>query len=297
MNYLKVGNIKINRGVLFILPGILFFTIMVIYPAGYVIYLSFFTEGKGLGLEPAFVGLKNYMTVFTSSSFRQIMFNTLFYSFVATACHIVIGMGMAVLLNNKLLKRKTLTTGRSLFLVPWAISPSVVAIMFQVMLHPKVGPVGIILRQFDPSIEFNPLGDPSLSLLTVTITNIWKFTPFYFLVLLAGLQAIDDGLYEAARMDGATGWKQFTKVTLPLMKNYIITLAVFDFVSTMAYMDLTWIMTKGGPLNSSEVLSTLAYRTSFQNFRFGEGSAIGVLIFLISIIFTTIAMRLMSEEE
>lgn len=297
MNYIRIGNIKINRGVLFILPGILFFTIMVIYPAGYVIYLSFFTEGKGLGLEPAFVGLKNYMTVFTSSSFRQIMFNTLFYSFVATACHIVIGMGMAVLLNNKLLKRKTLTIGRSLFLVPWAISPSVVAIMFQVMLHPKVGPIGIILRQFDPTIEFNPLGDPSLSLLTVTLTNIWKFTPFYFLVLLAGLQAIDDGLYEAARMDGATGWKQFTKVTLPLMKNYIITLAVFDFVSTMAYMDLTWIMTKGGPLNSSEVLSTLAYRTSFQNFRFGEGSAIGVLIFLISILFTTIAMRLMSEED
>ncbi|MCQ5202085.1 ABC transporter permease subunit [Mordavella massiliensis] len=297
MNYVKIGNIKINRGVLFILPGILFFTIMVIYPAGYVIYLSLFTEGKGLGLEPAFVGLKNYITVFTSNSFWQIMSNTLFYSFVATACHIVIGMAMAVLLNNKLLKRKTLTAGRSLFLVPWAISPSVVAIMFQVMLHPKVGPIGIILRQFDPSIEFNPLGDPTLSLLTVTLTNIWKFTPFYFLVLLAGLQAIDDGLYEAARMDGATGWKQFTKVTLPLMKNYIITLAVFDFVSTMAYMDLTWIMTKGGPLNSSEVLSTLAYRTSFQNFRFGEGSAVGVLIFLISIIFTTIAMRLMSEED
>ena len=133
-------------------------------------------------------------------------------------------------------------------------------------------------------------------MLTVTLTNIWKFTPFYFLILLAGLQAIDDGLYEAARMDGASGWRQFCDVTLPLMKNYIITLAVFDFVSTAAYMDLTWIMTKGGPLNSSEVLSTLAYRTSFQNFRFGEGSAVGVLIFLISIIFTTMAMKMMSEE-
>lgn len=297
MNYLKIGNRKINKGILFILPGILFFTIMVIYPAGYVIYLSLFTEGKGLGLEPVFVGVKNYMTVFSTNGFWRILSNTLFYSFVATACHIVIGLAMAILLNNKFLKRKTLTVGRSLFLVPWAISPSVVAIMFQVMLHPKVGPVGIILRTFNPAMEFNPLGDPALSLLTVTLTNIWKFTPFYFLILLAGLQAIDDGLYEAARMDGASAWKQFSRVTLPLMKNYIITLAVFDFVSTMAYMDLTWIMTKGGPLNSSEVLSTLAYRTSFQNFQFGEGSAVGVLIFLMSIIFTTIAMRMMSEEE
>lgn len=297
MNYLKIGRTKINKGVLFVLPGVLFFAIMVIYPAGYVIYLSLFTEGKGMGLEPAFVGLKNYVTVFFSNGFLQIFLNTLFYSFVATAAHIVIGLAMAVMLNNKYLKRKTLTVGRSLFLIPWAISPSVVAIMFQVMLHPKVGPVEIILRSFDPAIEFNPLGDPSLSLLTVTVTNIWKFTPFYFLVLLAGLQAIDDGLYEAARIDGASSWKQFTKVTLPLMKNYIITLAVFDFVSTMAYMDLTWIMTKGGPLDSSEVLSTLAYRTSFQNFRFGEGSAVGVLIFLMSIIFTTIAMRMMDKEE
>lgn len=297
MNYLKIGNKKLNKGLLFILPGVLFFAVMVIYPAGYVMYLSFFTEGKGLGLEPDFVGMKNYMTVFGATGFWKILTNTLFYSFMATACHIVIGLFMAVLLNNKFLQRKTLTVSRSLFLVPWAISPSVVAIMFQVMLHPKVGPVGIILRSVNPAIEFNPLGDPKLSLITVTITNIWKFTPFYFLILLAGLQAIDDGLYEAARMDGAGTWKQFSKVTLPLMKNYIITLAVFDFVSTMAYMDLTWIMTKGGPLNSSEVLSTLAYRTSFQNFRFGEGSAVGALIFLMSIIFTTIATRMMSEEE
>lgn len=297
MNYIKIGNKKISKGILFIFPGILFFGVMVIYPAGYVLYLSFFTEGKGMGLEPAFIGLKNYMTVFASSGFLKIFQNTLFYSFIATACHIVIGLLMAVLLNNKLLKRRTLTIGRSLFLVPWAISPSVVAIMFQVMLHPKVGPVGILLRQFWPGIEFNPLGDPSLSLLTVTLTNIWKFTPFYFLILLAGLQSIDDGLYEAARMDGASARKSFFKVTLPLMKDYIITLAVFDFVSTMAYMDLTWIMTKGGPLNSSEVLSTLAYRTSFQNFQFGQGSAVGVLIFLMSIIFTMLAMRMMNKEE
>ena len=296
MDYIKIGNLKFSRGVLFILPGILFFGIMVIYPAGYVIYLSLFTEGKGLGLEPQFIGLKNYTTVFSSRNFFKILSNTLMYSFFATAFHIIIGLFMAVLLNNKVLKRRTLTIGRSLFLIPWAISPSVVAIMFQVMLHPKVGPVGIILRTFNPKIAFNPLGSPSLSLLTVTLTNIWKFTPFYFLILLAGLQAIDDGLYEAARMDGASGWRQFCDVTLPLMKNYIITLAVFDFVSTAAYMDLTWIMTKGGPLNSSEVLSTLAYRTSFQNFRFGEGSAVGVLIFLISIIFTTRAMKMMSEE-
>lgn len=297
MNYAKIGKLKISKGILFIFPGILFFGIMVIYPAGYVLYLSFFTEGKGLGLESAFIGMKNYMTVFSSSGFWQIFGNTLFYSFTATACHIVIGLMMAILLNNKLMSRKSLTVGRSLFLVPWAISPSVVAIMFQVMLHPKVGPVGIILRYFNPAIEFNPLGEPALSLLTVTLTNIWKFTPFYFLILLAGLQSIDDGLYEAARMDGASSRKSFFKVTLPLMKDYIITLAVFDFVSTMAYMDLTWIMTKGGPLDSSEVLSTLAYRTSFQNFQFGEGSAVGVLIFLMSIIFTTIAMRLMNKEE
>ena len=120
--------------------------------------------------------------------------------------------------------------------------------------------------------------------------------PFYFLILLAALQSIDKGLYEAASIDGASKIGQFFHVTLPQIKNSGLTLLIFDFVINAAYFDITWIMTQGGPMKATETLATLAYKTAFQSYKIGEASAMGVMLFVISVLFTIVVLRSINKE-
>ena len=122
------------------------------------------------------------------------------------------------------------------------------------------------------------------------------FTPFYMLMILSAMQAIDPGLYEAAVVDGANGPQQVFFITIPSIKNTLLTLGMFDFVTTAAYFDLTWIMTQGGPVNTSEIIPTWVYRTAFQSFEFGKASAIGMILFTISVIVSIIVLRAMDKE-
>jgi multiple sugar transport system permease protein len=185
---------------------------------------------------------------------------------------------------------------RTIFLVPWAITPTVVAILFRLVLHPQVGPIAIFLKSIGSQIVFAPLGQTNTALLFVTLTNVWMFTPFYMLMILSALQAIDVGLYEAAVVDGANGSQQIFFITIPSIRNLLLTLMMFDFVSTAAYFDLTWIMTQGGPVLSSEIIPTWVYRTAFQSFEFGKASAIGMILFTISVIVSIIVLRVINRE-
>ena len=120
--------------------------------------------------------------------------------------------------------------------------------------------------------------------------------PFYFLTLRSSMQGISEDLYEAARLDGASESQQFFRITLPIMRNNLLTLMIFNFCATFTYMDLTWIMTEGGPVFSTEVLATYAYRTAFNSYKFGQASAVGVIMFLVAIIFSVIVLRVMKKE-
>ena len=183
-----------------------------------------------------------------------------------------------------------------MFLIPWAITPTVVAILFRLLLHPQVGPIAIFLKSAGSKVVFGPLGSPDLRFLSVTLTNAWMFTPFYMLMILSALQAIDPGLYEAAVVDGANGRQQVFFITIPTIRNTLLTLSMFDFVTTAAYFDLTWIMTQGGPINTSEIIPTWVYRTAFQSFEFGKASAIGMILFSVSITVSIIVLRVMDKE-
>ena len=143
---------------------------------------------------------------------------------------------------------------------------------------------------------FGPLGQPAYALLSVTLTNVWMFTPFYMLMILSALQAIDPGLYEAAVVDGTSSSQQVFFITIPMIKNTLLTLGMFDFVTTAAYFDLTWIMTQGGPVRTSEIIPTWVYRTAFQSFEFGKASAIGLILFLVSVTVSIIVLRALDKE-
>ena len=274
----------------------LFFALLAVYPSGYVAFLSVFAGAKGTAISPEFTNFSNYIAVLNSRNIVQILMQTGFYAGVATLLHLAFGFLIALLLNVLPLNITFTRLTRTAFLIPWAISPTVVAIMFRLLLHPQVGPIAIMLKQMGYAGVFGPLGDPDWALTAVTLTNVWTFTPFYFLMLLSAMQAIDPVLYEAAVVDGANGRQQIIHITLPSIKNTVLTLAIFDFVTTAAYFDLTWIMTQGGPINRSEILSTWVYRTAFQSFEFGKASAIGMILFAVSIIFTIIVLRAMDKE-
>ena len=290
-------NNKILSAYWFVLPAMLFFVLLAVYPSGYVAFLSIFAGTKGTAIAAHFTNFANFTAILQENPFfGKVLLQTLYYAGIATLLHLILGFSIALILNSFPLNRTFIRTTRTLFLIPWAISPTVVAIMFRLLLHPQVGPIAILLRSSGSNIFFGPLGDPKYALMAVTFTNVWMFTPFYLLMILSAMQAIDPVLYEAAVVDGANGQQQIFFITIPSIKNSILTLGIFDFVTTAGYFDLTWIMTQGGPVNSSEVLATLIYRTAFQGFEFGVAAAIGMILFVISITVSILVLRSMDKE-
>ena len=288
--------IRIHAAYWFVLPAMLFFVLLAIYPSGFVLFLSLFATGKGTAFFPNFTYFSNFLAVWNNPRFLQIMRQTLFYAAGATAMHITLGFSFALILNILPLRTGFIRTMRTIFLIPWAITPTVVAILFRLVLHPQVGPIAIFLKSIGSDALFGPLGQPKYALLAVTMTNAWMFTPFYMLMILSALQAIDPGLYEAAVVDGANGPQQIVYITIPSIRNTLLTLCMFDFVSTAAYFDLTWIMTQGGPVLTSEIIPTWVYRTAFQSFEFGKASAIGMILFSMSLVVSIIVLRALDKE-
>ncbi len=288
--------IKISTAYWFVLPAMLFFVLLAIYPSAFVLFLSFFATGKGTNISAAQPSLSNFIAVWNHQNFVRILTQTFSYAGGATITHVVMGFSLALLLNVIPLHPFFIRAMRTIFLIPWAITPTVVAILFRLLLHPQVGPIAIFLKSIGSPIVFGPLGQPDWALLSVTLTNAWMFTPFYMLMILSALQAVDPGLYEAAVVDGANGTQQVFLITIPMIRNTLLTLGMFDFVSTAAYFDLTWIMTQGGPVGSSEIIPTWVYRTAFQSFEFGKASSIGMIIFLISVMVSIIVLRAMDKE-
>ncbi len=296
MHTVKIFGKKINGGYLFTLPGVLFFMMMVVYPAAYVVYLAFFSSGRGIAIEPSFIGLENFTKVFQNPRIWQTIWQSFQYAGVVTILNLSIGILLAVLLNNHRLNSHFIRTARTLVMISWALSPTMVAVMSKIILHPQIGPISQILTSLGSTSVFDPLGNPDWVLLVITLTNVYMYMPFYFLTLLAAMQAINGDLYEAATIDGANSRQQFFSITLPILRNTLFTLMIFNFCVVFTYMDLTWIMTKGGPLYASDVLATFTYRMAFNNYQFGTASAIGVIMFLIAVFFSIVVLRVMKKE-
>jgi multiple sugar transport system permease protein len=291
-----MSKLRIPSAYWFVLPAMLFFVLLAFYPSAFVLFLSFFATGKGTSLAEIHPSLGNFLAVWQNPNFARIMLQTLFYAAGAALLHTALGFCFALVLNVLPLNTTFIRAMRTVFLIPWAITPTVVAILFRLILHPQVGPIAIFLKSTGSSVLFGPLGQPDWALLSVTLTNVWMFTPFYMLMILSAMQAVDPGLYEAAVVDGANGLQQVFRITIPMIRNTLLTLTMFDFVTTAAYFDLTWIMTQGGPVGSSEIIPTWVYRTAFQSFEFGRASAIGMILFTISVVVSIIVLRAMDKE-
>ncbi len=230
---------------------------------------------------PTFVGLDNYVEVLSHRKFRGVLANTLYFAIISVIVHFIIGLAFALLLNTRLIGPNARAILRVIYILPWVFTASIIAILWRLLLNPH-GVVNFLLLEFGLVQELMEwLSDRDLALNAVTFINIWAGYPFYLVSFLAGLQGIPDDLYEAGRVDGANGIQLFQYITLPQLKPIIISLALLDFIWTIHQFTLIWMTTGGGPMRSTEVLSTYTYKAAFSSHEYSIASTLAMVILAI----------------
>lgn len=230
---------------------------------------------------PEFVGLDNYEEVLTNKKFRNALGNTLKFAGASVAAHFWIGLSFALLLNSRLIGANTKALFRVIYILPWVFTASIIAILWRLLLNPH-GVINFVLLELGLVPELLEwLSDRKLALSAVTFINIWAGYPFYMVSFLAGLQGIPDDLYESGRVDGGNAWQLFLHITLPQLRPIIISLMLLDFIWTIHQFTLIWMTTGGGPLRSTEVLSTYTYKAAFSSHEYSIASTIAMVILAI----------------
>jgi multiple sugar transport system permease protein len=263
----------------FLGPALGLLILLMVYPLGRVIWMSFY---EITGRRWTWVGMGNYGELLRSAVFWQVLWQTMLFTVGSVGMHLVIGMGLALLLHTRINVRIR-NTFRGLLILPWLFAPTVAGMIWVLMLSPFGVLNGFLaaLGLLGGSETINWLGTPSTALLSVTVMNIWRAYPFFMVMLLAGLQAIPEDVYEAADIDGTTPLQKFWYVTVPALRSIILTIVLLDFIWTFRAFDPVYVMTGGGPVNSSQVLPTDIYFSAFQKHQTGYASAEAVAMFLL----------------
>jgi raffinose/stachyose/melibiose transport system permease protein len=278
---------------LFLAPALLFFTVFLVYPMLHSLVVSL-TDWDGLSSSWKFVGLENYATIFRDPASRQALSNTLIWSGVMVTIPTILGLGMAVTLNEKFKGR---TFFRSVFYSPAILPLSAVALIWVWLYNPSFGLINEVLRGVGlPSLAKGWLSNFGTALPAVLVTAIWHGAGFPMLLYLAGLQGVSPSQYEAAALDGAGPVRRFIHVTLPGLKETHVVVFTLAIIGSVRSFELIYAMTYGGPGRSTQVLATWMYFNIFQYNQAGVGSAIAWVIAAISLTVTVPYIRLMSRK-
>jgi multiple sugar transport system permease protein len=267
------ARLKVNRnwlGFWFMLPAMAFLVLFLAYPLGLGVWLSFTDTKIGRGGE--FVGLENYEWLIGDRKFLDSIFNTLFYTIVASVIKFAVGLYLAILLNNNLPFRALI---RAIVLIPFIVPTVLSAIAFWWIFDPQFSIISWSLKNMgviEGNINF--LGDTWNARWSVIFANVWRGVPFIAITLLAGLQTVSPSLYEAATLDGATGWQRFRYITLPLLTPIIAVVMTFSVLFTFTDFQLIKVLTNGGPAGATELMATLSYNRAITGGNIGEGAAI-----------------------
>ena len=280
---------------LLIAPALLILVLLFLGPALYNFVLSlqevsFFELARG----GTWVGFQNYAKIFRDPTTRLALFNTLFWLTTVTVLfRLFVGMGLALLVNAPVLGKYRLSAlARSLLLLPWVTPPVVAVAAWQWILHPRYGAVNQLLVQSGTVYEGIPFFAQTSTVWWALVAMIvWREVPFVAISFLAGLQSIPAELYEAARIDGASGLKVFRFITLPLMIPVIGVVGLLSVIWTFNNFLYVWLATRGGPGTYTQVLATHLYTEAFFNYRMGTGAAIGVLMSLLMTLFALVYFR------
>jgi ABC-type sugar transport system permease subunit len=284
-------------GYFMVAPLVVLLLAVTAYPLFYNLWNSFHFDNLSYGALPhKWVGLSNYTKMFDSSAWTSALVRTAIFTLVTVTFDTVVAIGLALMLNRKFRGRGFL---RAAVLVPWAVPTVVSALLWKTMFDPRAGFVDYFLGTFHSSWSNLAWVNASVtrSWVVIFIADAWKNVPFVAIILLAGLQVIPTEVYEAARVDGATWWQSFRRMTLPLLKPAIMVALVFRTLQAFLVFDVIYILTGGGPGNSTETLSFLNYQTFIINTDFGYGGAISIMLVLITLVLAGIYVRVLRPKS
>lgn len=278
---------------LFVLPAILLLVAITVFPLIYTIRLTVLQLELTVSSQETFVGAQNFIQVFNDARFWNAMKNTMFLVVGGVGLQLVLGIGLALVLNNTGRVRPVLV---SLMLIPIMIAPVIAGFQFRMILNDQYGPINYLIELVtDGRFRGFPwLADPAVALWAILMTDVWQWTPFMVLIVLAGLQSISVDLLEAAEVDGASGWQQFWSITLPLLLPVIIIGILVRFMDTFKLFDIVYQLTAGGPGSSTE---TIAYYTYLQGFKFFSMGYTAAMAFVQLIVITIVAQVFLRYQK
>jgi len=265
----------------FLAPAALIMVLALLYPLGYMIFGSFrdWDPSESIG-ESTFVGLANYITLWNDPSFRESVGVTLTFAFWVVTIEMIIGVGLALLLDRNL---RGMSVLRTLFILPMMIAPVVVGLIWRYMYHPTVGVFNKTLKSVGlDSVDW--LGQHAL--FSVIVADIWQWTPFIFILSLAALQSLPRSALEAARIDGATGLQQILYIKLPLMMPVLIVTGLLRLIDAFKVLEVILVMTEGGPGLSTEILALRISRTATEFRELGVAAAMSNYLLMLLLVFT-----------
>jgi len=263
-----------------------------LYPFLYVIWLSF--QMQTAATKPVFVGLENYWNLlFRDRTFRDVLGNTLIYVAATVVAEFLIGLGLALLLQRDFRGKRILVP---LFYVPMMITPVAIGLNFRIIYNVEYGPLTYFLSFVGvPPVKW--IASATYSLFSLILVDIWEWTPFMFLVLLAGLSTVSRECLEASLIDGASYWQRFRYVTLPFMRGSILVAVLIRMIDAFKAFDVIYTVTEGGPGTSSAVLSFYTYIVGFRRFSLGDAAAMSLVLFLIILIPSQLLFRTLRRRS
>ena len=268
---------------LFLAPAVAVMAVALLYPLGYAIYASFLDWNPSQRIEEAeWVGLRNYAYLLGDEAFRESFWVTLRFAALVVSLEMVLGVGLALLLDRKL---RGMTILRTVFILPMMIAPIVVGLMWRYMYHPTVGTLNRLLDDLGlPSAPW--LSDGDWAFASIVIADVWQWTPFIFILALAALQSLPRSAMEAARIDGANGWQLIWHVKLPLMMPVLIVTALLRLIDAFKVLEVILVMTNGGPGLSTEIVALRIARTAQEFQDLGTAAAMSNLLLILLLVLT-----------
>lgn len=266
---------------MFMAPAVIIMAIALLYPLGYMVWGSFrdWNPSQSIG-EAEFVGLKNYAFLWSDPNFHESLGVTLRFAFFVVTIEMVVGVGLALLLDRNI---RGMSVLRTMFILPMMIAPVVVGLMWRYMYHPTVGTFNRALESLGlPSVDW--LGQHALT--SVIIADIWQWTPFIFILALAALQSLPRSALEAARIDGATAWQQIWFIKLPLMMPVLIVTGLLRLIDAFKVLEVILVLTEGGPGLSTEILALRISRTATEFRELGVAAAMSNYLLIILLLLT-----------
>lgn len=277
----------------FIGPALLALVALVVYPLLYGVYISFLKTN--LANKWDFVGLKNYISVFSDGVFVKQLGVTLKFTAIVVLAHFIIGIFLAMLLNQS---RPGITFFRTILVLPWLMPEVVIALIFKWIMNPLYGLLNYgmqLLGLSEGGVSW--LGDTKYAFISVVLVCIWKGYPLVMVNALAALQSVSTDIYEAAKVDGANKIQTFFRIILPSIKPVLATTLILDTVWWFKHYTIVYLMTKGGPGSDTSIVSIEIYKQAFDYFNFGKAASMSVVVFFVCLIISKLYRRFLDNED